>query len=251
MRYRPVDLARAADVSAATVRMYEREGFLPPAKRSDSGHRQYRDVHLQALLTSRALMKGYGWEYARRVMRAVHCGDVSKVVALVDARHAALHQSRLQVEATVAALRVFDEDKRSMFPPRNGVSRIAPLQIAKAAQWAGVPVSSLRFWEQQGVITPDRESRSNYRIYSRGKLEQLRIVVVLRHAGYDFEKIRRVMDELGKGNPKAALEEVRKRQLDLTEASFACIAATAALWRYHSEFRGLLTTQVSSTPVET
>jgi DNA-binding transcriptional MerR regulator len=39
-------MAREAEVSTATVRMYEREGFFPPVERSISGHRRYRQIHL-------------------------------------------------------------------------------------------------------------------------------------------------------------------------------------------------------------
>lgn len=236
--FRPVDLARAAGVSAATVRMYEREGFLPPAERRASGHRQYREAHLRALLASRALMRGYGWEYARRVMRAVHDGNVAEVVALVDARHADLHRSRQEVDATVQALQVFAEGSKPA-QADGAPSHVAPMRVGSAARWAGVPMSSLRFWEEQGLLHPRREPRSNYRVYASGDLEQLRIVVVLRKAGYGFEEIRRVLHQLGKNDPAAALAEVQKRQHELAEASRSCMAATAALWRYLSEITGV------------
>ena len=51
------DAARAAGVSAHTLRYYERAGLLDPIERGESGHRRYRDedhVRIQFLTKLRA-----------------------------------------------------------------------------------------------------------------------------------------------------------------------------------------------------
>jgi DNA-binding transcriptional MerR regulator len=222
--YHPIDLARLAGVSTASVRAYERDGFLPAAERSASGHRRYGEVHLDALLASRTMMAGYGWAYAQRVMRAVHTGRVAEALALVDARHAAMDQERRRVAATIEAL--------EQVARQPGVSRAAPLRIGAAARWAGVEVSALRFWEQEALLHPSRDPGSNYRLYDPEDLRRLRVVVVLRDAGYGVEAIRGVLRELSNDNPEAVLAEVRKRQDQLTRLSLACMRATAALSGY-------------------
>src|SRR5436305_7726424 len=105
MQLRPVDLARAVGVSAQTVRQYEALGFVPPAKRSPTGHRVYSPRHLQALRTARAMADGYGWQPALHIMRLIHQGDPVAALAAIDARHAELHQGRHDIEQTLAALR--------------------------------------------------------------------------------------------------------------------------------------------------
>src|SRR5918997_3391037 len=97
--FRPIDLARAAGVSAQTVRKYEEWGFLPAAERSPSGYRRYSPRHMRALRTARILAAGYGWEPALRVMQRVHRGELDTALAIVDGRHAQLDQSRREVEA--------------------------------------------------------------------------------------------------------------------------------------------------------
>ena len=46
-------LARAASVSADTVRYYERLGLLAPPERAKSGYRSYREADLRRLVTIR------------------------------------------------------------------------------------------------------------------------------------------------------------------------------------------------------
>jgi len=52
-------------------------------------------------------------------------------------------------------------------------------RISEAARALGVSASSLRNWEQMGLITADR-SRGRYRLYSREALERLRRIKYLR-----------------------------------------------------------------------
>ncbi|MDQ3541390.1 MAG: MerR family DNA-binding transcriptional regulator, partial [Chloroflexota bacterium] len=167
-RYRPIDLARDVAISAASVRLYEREGFLPPAERSASGHRLYRTRHLDALRVSRSLMKGYGWEYARKVMQAVHRGDVPATMALVDAKHAGIDRGRHEVEEAVRALRLISEGLATSSPPGDSPGQPGSVHVGEAARLAGVRPSSVRFWEQEGLLHPRRYPRSGYRLYDRG-----------------------------------------------------------------------------------
>jgi DNA-binding transcriptional MerR regulator len=235
-RYRAIDLARDVAISAASVRLYEREGFLPPVERSASGHRLYRERHLHALRVSRALMKGYGWEYARKVMRAVHQGDMLAVMALVDAKHAGIDRGRSEVEAATRALRLLSE--RLAKPPGPGELAGHPsfVRVGEAARLVGVRPSSVRFWEQEGLLHPRRDPGSKYRLYDQDHIRQLRIIIVLRNAGYRFDDIRQVLDDLGDGNPTAAFFRAQRRAAELERVSLACMEATATLWGYLAQY---------------
>ena len=101
---RPVDLARLAGISTQQVRNYADAGILPPAGRSAAGYRRFADRHRRAMLTYRALGRGYGWYTARDVMHAVHSGDVPRALALIDAGHAALHDERRSLRTVAEAL---------------------------------------------------------------------------------------------------------------------------------------------------
>jgi DNA-binding transcriptional MerR regulator len=43
------ELARATGVKPTTIRWYEQEGWLPPAARTEGGHRAYGEAHLRRL----------------------------------------------------------------------------------------------------------------------------------------------------------------------------------------------------------
>ncbi len=103
-RLRTVDLARLAGLSTQQIRNYEDAGVLPPAGRTDSGHRVFGERHRRALLTYRRLLQGYGPVVATAVMRTVHAGDVPGALARVDAAHAALHEERVSLRAAKEAL---------------------------------------------------------------------------------------------------------------------------------------------------
>lgn len=234
--YRPADLARLTGVSAQTVRAYERLGFLPPAARSPGGHRRYGWRHRRALEVSRAAIAGYGWVPALDIMRAAHRGDSDAALALADARHARLDRERRELEATLGILRTLSEDRAA---PRGAAPPPAPVRVGEAARGAGVRVSALHFWEGQGLLTPRRDERSGYRLYDAEQIRRLRVVTLLRRAGYDFPTIRAVIGELAAGDPRQALAAAERRLAELAAASRRAAAATAALWGYVEEFAAI------------
>src|SRR5262249_52428501 len=126
------DLARAGQISVQQVRNYETGGFIPPAERSPGGYRLYTHRHLAALKTARSLAVGYGWLRTRAIMQAVHQGNLARALALVDERHAELAAKRVQVEQTLAALRVLAA--QSPRPAGRRHSYAQPLRVGQAAK---------------------------------------------------------------------------------------------------------------------
>ncbi|MBI3971348.1 MAG: MerR family transcriptional regulator [Chloroflexi bacterium] len=245
---RPVDLARAVGLSPEMARRYEQWGYLPPAERSPTGRRLYGPQHLHAMVAARVMRTGYGWKSALNIMRHLHGGDLGGALALVDERHAALHRQRLEVDETLRALQTLAEAG----PPPGG-SHVAAenaaaqprlpgthalLRIAEAAQRVGVRVSAVRFWEEQGLLRPQRNTSSGYRLYDAEQLLRLHIVAVLRRANYRFDAIRAVLDELAGGQPSTALTAIQRRREELTRASDDCSRATAAFWDYAAAVLG-------------
>ena len=99
----------------------------------------------------------------------------------------------------------------------------------------GVRVSALRFWEQQGLLQPERDRESGYRLYDAQQVRRLQVVALLRQAGYGVDAIRPVLDDVAAGRPDSALKAVERRREDVAAAGRACAHATAALWRYTME----------------
>ncbi len=226
------DLARAAGVSVQQVRNYEAQGLLPPVGRRPSGYRHYTPQHLAAIRTGRMLIRAYGNQRALAVMRALHQGDLASALALVDEQHAELDRQRRQFEQTLAALLTLTtglpDDDRWRRPTR--------LRVGAAARLADVRVSALRFWEKLGLLHPNREPGSRYRVYDLRQLRRLRVLALLRRANHDFGAIRTVLDELEADQPRRAVAAVETRREDLDRRSWQCLEAEAALQAYITEF---------------
>ncbi len=233
---RTQDLAQAGQISVQQVRNYEASGLIPKVQRSPAGYRLYTQHHLAALKTARSLLSGYGWQRTPAIMQALHRGDLSAALAIIDTRHAELASKRLQVEQTLTALRGLAAQSASLQSTRHPQR----LRVGEAAKQVGVRVSALHFWEQQGLLHPLRDQSSRYRLYDEQQMGRLRVVVLLREAGYDFNIILPVLDELAAGQPEKAIVAVEKRREELTRASWVCIEALPVFQRYVSEFYGEL-----------
>lgn len=234
---RTIDLARAAGISVQQVRNYEAVGVLPPIERSKSGYRLYTQRHLAALKAARSLFAGYGWQRTSAIMQALHQGDLATALAIIDTRHAELASKRNQLEKTLSALRTLAARPASVQSSRQPRG----MHVGEAARHVNVRVSALHFWEQQGLLHPLRDQSNRYRLYDAQQMRRLYVVVLLREAGYNFDVIRSVLDELVAGQPEKAVVAVEKRREELTRMSWACVEALASFQHYVSEFcEGLL-----------
>lgn len=103
-----------------------------------------------------------------------------EAIARVVALHVNLNRAR---DDTIAALRALDgiveEDLDAAAPTHDDAMSITELSVA-----LGVRSSTLRFWEQQGLVTPNRTTRLGIRSYSLAAIRDARIVAALRAGGY-------------------------------------------------------------------
>ncbi|AXL90225.1 MerR family transcriptional regulator [Streptomyces sp. CB09001] len=246
-RLRTVDLARAAGLSTQQIRNYEDAGVLPPAGRTDAGYRVFGERHREALLTYRALQPGYGAVTATRVMRAVHAGDVAGALALVDAAHAALHEERVALRAAGEALDALAEPAGPKAAAARGRTDDGPhrpngphgphephgLHIGEVAALVGVRTSALRVWEAAGLLVPQREHGTGYRVYGPADVRDARVVRTLRRSHHLFEQIRPVLEDLRRAGSGAALRAaVEARGQALTARTRAMLAGAGALHTY-------------------
>ncbi|MBB5786344.1 MerR family transcriptional regulator [Jiangella mangrovi] len=231
---RPADLAQAVGVSAQQVRNYEDAGVLPPVPRSASGYRQFSERHLEALLTFRSLVPGFGVIAARSIMRTVHDGDVPGALALVDAAHADLHDQRRRLHRTAAALAALagGVTTGSAAAPAGVASG---LRVGEAARLLGVRPSALRTWEAAGLLTPSREPGTSYRTYSPDDVRDAQLVLLLRQSYYGLAQVGSVLGELRRTGSTEALQAVlAQRREQLTARSLAMLDGAGRLFAYLS-----------------
>ncbi|WP_280468318.1 MerR family transcriptional regulator [Nocardia cyriacigeorgica] len=194
---RPIDLAREHGLSAQAVRNYDEAGVLPPTDRSETGYRRYTPLHAQALRAFLALRGGHGHQRAIAIMRATHRGDTDSAYRLIDAAHVALlaeRDTRTEVAAALGALSVAT-------PSASG----RPLTVGELARRIGVHPATLRTWEAEGILRPERDRATGYRVYGPDCVRDAEIARQLRQGGYQLSQVAQFLDQLREAGGAQAL----------------------------------------------
>ena len=224
---RPVDLARAAQVTPQTVRNLEAQNVLPAAERSASGYRRYGPTHLSALHAYRALTPAHGAPTARSIMVAITAGDIATGVAEVDAAHAALHAQREELDDLALALRMIGREQPRV---QNATDRVS---IGELAEMLGVRTSALRVWESAGLLHSMRDGLHGYREFTESQVQAARVIHLLRQGGYLFERIRPVIVALnGAGSTDALTTAITERREALNRRSRYALRAAGLVHAY-------------------
>ncbi len=66
--------------------------------------------------------------------------------------------------------------------------------IGRLAKTADVPISTLRYYEQRGLLRPEQRSGSNYRLYGQESLKRLRFIRIAQRHGFTLEDIALLLD---------------------------------------------------------
>ncbi|WP_164491803.1 MerR family transcriptional regulator [Staphylospora marina] len=79
------------------------------------------------------------------------------------------------------------------------------MRIREAAERLKTTPRTLRFYEEKGLLTPEKCPENGYRIYSMRDLYRLQTILTLRETGMPLERIREVLHELDRGNREEPL----------------------------------------------
>ncbi|MEU1203866.1 MerR family transcriptional regulator [Nocardia sp. NPDC005825] len=187
---RTADVARLTGYSVQQIRNLERDGVLPPAERTASGYRTYRDLHVASARAYRALAAGVGPVDAKAIVRAAHDDSPTRMLALLDAAHAAIDTERRDLEHTRDAVRHIDAEPIDRVRPSDSMT------ISELADALGLRASTLRFWDAMGLVTPGRAATRDARSYTPADVRDVRIIDQLRRAGYGIPALRSLLPEL-------------------------------------------------------
>ena len=87
----------------------------------------------------------------------------------------------------------------------------AELTIKQLADAAGVPPTTIRYYERIGLVLPASRSASNYRLYDDESLERLRFIRAAQSIGFTLDDIRGLLGDGGKapccGDVQQLIEE--------------------------------------------
>jgi DNA-binding transcriptional MerR regulator len=194
-----LDIAKGVGVHPNTVRLYEQWGLLPPVRRSPAGYRQFTPFHLDQMRLARLALSGpFPGRVIRRsatsLVRRAAAGDLGG--ALEQAyQHLATVQAELAHAETAATL------LQRWAEGTAADATHASLQIGQVAALLQVTPDALRNWERNGLIQVPRHPHNRYRIYRGLEIGRLRVIRMLRSAGYSTMAILRMMLHIKDGLP--------------------------------------------------
>lgn len=221
-------VATATGYSAQQVRDLEALGVIPPAARARNGYRRFSADHVRDLHAYRDLAHAVGPVPARRAMREIRTLPTAEAAALVCSFHTRLNQERDQAVAARTALRSIRAEAATDADPVDADS----MTITELSRALGVRASTLRFWEQAGLVAPERITTraGSARRYPVAAIREARITTALRAAGYRVPEVRQAMTAIRDlQDVGRSLEALDARLDDIAERALALLRASATL----------------------
>ncbi|WP_245237944.1 MerR family DNA-binding transcriptional regulator [Paenibacillus etheri] len=194
--YTPTMIAKKLNVSTTTLRRYEDQGLVPEVPRTASNRRCYTAIHVQAFITVRALLQGYEIPVVYDVMRKIKARQVEYALWSINQEQHNTHAEKLRLEEVLRMFRNADLSKYKDLEVTNTMT------IGEVAQMAGVKPSAIRHWEQEGLITSNRNKDNGYRVYTVTELRKIILISSLRKTVYYIENMKQLLNEIEVQNYK-------------------------------------------------
>lgn len=238
---RTANVARATGYSLQQVRDLERLGVLPPAVRSAQGYRAFAPVHVAALRAYRGVAAAAGPVVARRLLASLWHETLDGAAASVAELHVGLAYERAEVLRAQEALRAIRAESTAPAgppPPSDAGSGAGAdgdgdgdaMTITQLAEALGVRTSTLRFWEAEGLLAPERVTSQRVRRYPPTAVARARVVVALRSAGHPVPAVRDLLAALDGASGVERAEGVLRERLErVARRSVALLRAGADL----------------------
>jgi len=225
MDLRTAELGGLVGYSTQQVRDLERLGVIPPAERSANGYRRYREPQLIAARAYRALAAAIGPVPARRLMPVLRQSSAGDAAERIDELHAALAEERARVREALRGLDIAIDEAAEVVGDSDAMT------IGELGQALDVRASTLRHWEQEGLVHPARIASSGARIYGAAAITEARVVAALRSGGYGIPPIASILEQVRAHRLTADARGILAERLaDLRRRSIALLAAAGSLY---------------------
>lgn len=182
MTMRQKKMAAKFMLSASTIRNYEAKGLIPPAERSSNGYRIYTDQHAAYLSCIQAMAPAFGMEVTAEVLRCLHQDKPQDAMWIIREKEVALYEEKEKLERLIQDIRIYANENKSPYAEE-------PFTINEASELTQVPKSAIRYWEQAGYVTADRDPDNRYRRYSGSHLLKIRLIQMLQSSVYSEDTV--------------------------------------------------------------
>lgn len=97
------------------------------------------------------------------------------------------------------------------------------MKIGELARKTGLTPSAIRFYEEQGLLSPISRTAGGYREYASNATERLQMIQASKRLGFSLDIIRGMFTESGQCSKTKtlALTEIRLREIEEQQATLA------------------------------
>lgn len=198
--YSSSQLAALFDLHPNTIRLYEKWGLITPARRQANGYRSFGRLQELQLQVCRRI---FGYPFFNKpirkagyeAIRAAAAKDWSKGRSCTQDYIRLIRQELELARRTADILLVWAN------PAEPAVSPAArdPLSRKQAAALLGITVETVRNWEKNGLIHASCSGSMGERQYAGDMQDRLRVVYMLRQAGYSVAAIHHSLSVYDEG----------------------------------------------------
>ena len=199
--YKTAEVAAVIGVHPNTVRLYEKWGLIPEAKRQANGYRVFTAFHIQQFWLARTAFQIEVLQSGLRkkiveVVKLSAQGNFDGAILLTKEYIADLKKERNHAEEAICIVQHI----------LSGNSPGDPIFLKRkeVSDYLDISMDTLRNWEMNGLLTVKRK-QNGYRVYSEQDIKRLKIIRSLRRANYSLEAILRMLQQLSR-NPNADIK---------------------------------------------
>ena len=91
------------------------------------------------------------------------------------------------------------------------------MTIGEVARTAGVATPTLRYYEQEGLLSPTDRSRTGYRLYNDGAVQRLEFIRAAQAVGFTLDDIRALLQLNGDSPCKQVQSLIERRLAEVDE----------------------------------
>lgn len=201
-----IEIARKLKISTSALRHYEAWGLIPKVERAANGYRNYTKEHEAYFECIRAMYAGFGMNLVREVMPLIINGDILNALWLINKAQVNLHAEREVAQRTVDMLDLKEMTDLPKYSYKNSFT------IGELAKEANVSTSAIRHWEKEGLIRPERDKDSGFRIYSPSDIRKVFIIRTVQRVAYSLDIVREVLSGID-NNSIAQIKQIAHESL--------------------------------------
>ncbi|MGW1878766.1 MerR family transcriptional regulator [Streptomyces sp. NPDC001975] len=165
---------------------------------------------MHALRAYRGLAGAVGPVAARQMLAALRTETIAAAASAISAVHVRLARERDEALRAQQALRAIQgETNTPEFEQESDAMTITQLAAA-----LDVRPSTLRFWEQEELVIPERVTSLRARRYGLSAIRAARIVAALRGTGYSIPAVRDILGSLHQLDGMGKTQRILQHHLD-------------------------------------